>query len=282
MPGVGRIYLSRHKTRLPAKALLGVTGGNMDSKKNTAEEFYSSFLTYTESLFFGLAAGNKLDFQSIERMIKKTCEFVRLDRSRIAYVMQTAEQYENPYVSHSVRISIIAIIIGTYMRLPENKLIELGVAGLLCNIGILSLSGQIYTNEPGLMKSAADMEKNLFYYHPIHAHMMLKSSNFPLSVCDAVLQHHEMEDGSGYPKQLKRKHIGLYGKILVVACFYEAFLMEHIDGVKCDQGEIIQILKNSGSFDVPVIRALINSISICPVGIYVLLSNGEYGQVDKS
>ena len=249
----------------------------MDNKKNKAEEFYSSFLTYTESLFFGLAAGNKLDFQSIEKMIKKTCEFIRLDRSRIAYVMQTAGQYENPYVSHSARTSIIAIIIGTYMKLPEQKLIELGVAGLLCNIGILSLSGQIYANEPDLMKLGTDMEKNLFYYHPIHAHITLKSYNFPLSVCEAVLQHHEMEDGSGYPKQLKRKHICLYGKILVVACFYEAFLMEHIDGIKCDHGEIIQILRNGGSFDMPVIRALINSISICPDGIYVLLSNGEYG-----
>jgi len=278
MPGVGRICLSQHKMRLRADALLGVTGGNMDNKEERAEEFYNSFLTYTESLFYGLAAGNELDFQSIQKMIKMTCEFVQMDRNSIVCVMQTAGQYENPHVSHSVRSCIIAIIIGIYLKLPENQLIELGVAGLLCNIGVLNLSERIYTSGPDLLKSGTDMEKKLLYFHPIYAHSILRSFKFPLSICEAVLQHHELEDGSGYPKQLKGKKIGLYGKILVVAGFYEAFLMER---TKRGYGEILQILKNGGSFDVSVIQALVNSIFIYPAGIYVLLSNGNYGQADK-
>ena len=246
----------------------------MDNKEERAKEFYNSFLTYTESLFFGLAAGNELDFQTIQKMIKTTCEFVQMDRNSIVCVMHTAGQHENQHVSHSVRSSIIAIIIGTYLKLPIQQLIELGVAGLLCNIGVLNLSGRIYTSAPDLLKTATDLEKKLLYFHPIYAYSILRSFKFPLSVCEAVLQHHELEDGSGYPKQLKGKKIGLYGKILVVAEFYEAFLMER---TKHGYGGIMQILKNGGSFDVSVIRALVNSIFIYPDGIYVLLSNGEYG-----
>jgi HD-GYP domain-containing protein (c-di-GMP phosphodiesterase class II) len=254
----------------------------MDNKEKRAEKFYQSFLTYTESLFEGFSVRNELDFQSIQKMIKMTCEFVRLDRNHIVYVMQTAEQYKNPHVSHSVRSSIIAIIIGTYLKLPRHQLIELGVANLLCNISVLNMSGRIYTSReggPNLLKSGTDMEKKLLYVHPIHAHKILKSFNFPLSICEAVLQHHELEDGSGFPQQLNGNHIGLYGKILVVAGFYEAFSMEHIDSAKCGHSGMIQILKNGVSFDVSVIRALVNSISIYPIGIYVLLSNGECGQV---
>jgi len=275
MPGIDRICLSRHKNQLRAGALFGVTGWNMDNKEERAEEFYSSFLTYTESLFYGLAAGNELDFQSIQKMVKMICEFIQTDRNSIVCVMKKAGQHENPHVSHSARSSIIAIIIGTYMKLPAQQLIELGVAGLLCNIGVLNLSGQIYTSGPDFLKTGTDMEKKLLYLHPIYAYSILRSSKFPLSICEAVLQHHELEDGSGYPKQLKGKKIGLYGKILVVAGFYEAFLMER---TKRGYGEIIQILKNGGSFDVSVIRALVNSICIYPAGIYILLSNGEYGQ----
>jgi len=254
----------------------------MENKKKRAEKFYRSFLTYTESLFDGFTTKNELDFQSIQKMIKMTCEFVRLDRNHIVYVMQTAEQHTNPHVSHAARSSIIAIIIGTYLKLPRHQLIELGIAGLLCNISVLNMSGRIYTSReggPNLLKSGTDMEKKLLYVHPIHAHRTLKSFNFPLSICEAVLQHHELEDGSGFPRQLKGSYIGLYGKILVVAGFYEAFSMEHIDGAKCGHSGIIQILKNGGIFDVSVIRALVNSISIYPIGIYVLLSNGECGQV---
>jgi len=254
----------------------------MDNKEKRAEKFYQSFLTYTESLFEGFTARNELDFQSIQKMIKMTYEFVRRDRNHIVYVMQTAEQYKNLHVSHSVRSSIIAIIIGTYLKLPRHQLIELGVAGLLCNISVLNMSGRIYTSReggPNLLKSGTDTEKRLLYVHPIHTHKILKSFNFPLSICEAVLQHHELEDGSGFPRQLKGNNIGLYGKILVVAGFYEAFSMEHIDSVKCGHSGIVQILKNGENFDVSVIRALVNSITIYPVGIYVLLSNGERGQV---
>jgi len=252
---------------------------NMDNREKSVEKFYKSFLTYTESLFDELTAGNELDFQSVQKMIKMICEFVRLDRSRIVYAMQTAKQYKNPHVSHSVRSSIIAVIIGIYMKLPGYQLIELGVAGLLCNIGALNMSGRIYTSRSDLLKSGTDMEKKLLFDHPIYAYRTLKSFNFPSSVCEAVLQHHELEDGSGFPRQLKGNHIGLYGKILVAAGFYEAFSMEHIDGADYSNSGIIQILKNGGSFDVSVIRALVNSISIYPVGIYALLSSGEYGQM---
>jgi HD-GYP domain-containing protein (c-di-GMP phosphodiesterase class II) len=254
----------------------------MDNKEKKAEKFYSSFLTYTESLFEGFTVKNELDFEAIQKMIKMSYEFVRRDRNHIVYVMQTAKPYKNPHVSHSVRTSIVALIIGTYLKLPRHQLIELGIAGLLCNISVLNMSERIYTNKeggPNLLKFGTDMEKKLLYVHPIHANRTLKALNFPLSICEAVLQHHELEDGSGFPQQLKGNAIDLYGKILVVAGFYEAFSTEEVHGIKCSHNGIVQILKNSGSFDVSVIRALVNSISIYPVGIYVLLSNGKSGQV---
>jgi len=254
----------------------------MYDKEKQAENFYISFLTYTDSLFNSLSTGKGLDFQSIQKKIKAVCEFVHLDRNHIVYVMQTAERYKNPHVSHSVRSCIIAIIIGIYLKMQRHQLIELGVTDLLCNIGALSLSGRIYTRSEGalnLLKSGTDTEKKILFDHPMYAYRTLKSFNFPLSICEAVLQHHEHEDGTGFPQQLKGKDIGLYAKILVVAGFYEAFSMEHIDGIKCGHSGMLQILKNSGSFNVSVIRALVNSISIYPVGIYVLLSNGECGQV---
>jgi HD-GYP domain-containing protein (c-di-GMP phosphodiesterase class II) len=254
----------------------------MDNKHKRAEKFYKSFLIYTESIFERFTLRKELDFESIVRMIKMACEFVRLDSNNIMYVMQTAEQYKNPHVSHSVRSSIIAAIIGTYMKLPRHQLIELGIADLLCNISVLNLPGRIYTSAEGafnLLKFGTDTEKKSLYIHPIHANKILKSFNFPLSICNAVLQHHELEDGTGFPQQLKGEAIGIYAKILVVAGFYEAFSIEQIDGAKCGHKGVVQILKNGGSFNKSVVRALVNSISLYPVGIYVLLSNGKRGQV---
>ena len=256
----------------------------MENKEKRAENFYRSLLEYTASLFDKFTAKSELNFESIQKMIKMTCEFVRLDNNHIVYAMQTAKPYYNPHVSHAARSSIVAIIIGTYLKLPRHQLIELGIAGLLCNISLLKMSGRVYaSSEEGtnLLNAGTEAEKRLMYVHPIHAHKILKASNFPLSICEGVLQHHELEDGSGFPQQLKREAICIYGKILAVAGFYEAFSMEHIDGIKCGHRGIVQILKNGGTFDTSVIRALVNSISIYPVGVYVLLSNGKRGQVSE-
>jgi HD-GYP domain-containing protein (c-di-GMP phosphodiesterase class II) len=254
----------------------------MENKEKRAEKFYDSFLTFTETLFNKYTAKKELDYESIQKIIKMACEFVRLDCNRIVHVMQTAGQYKNPHVSHSVRSCLIALIIGTYLKLPRHQLIELGIAGLLGNISVLNMSGRIYTSReggPNLLKSGTEAEKKKLFIHPIQANKTLRSLNFPMSICEAVLQHHELEDGSGFPHQLKGNAIGLYGKILVAAGFYEAFSMEHTDGVKCGHIGMLQMLKNGEIFDVSVIRALVNSISIYPVGMYVLLSDGQRAQV---
>ena len=254
----------------------------MDTNDSKAEEFYKSFLEYTETLFAGFLDRKGLDFQSIQDMIRKLCDLVRQDRNSVVHVMQTAEPYENLHVSHSVRTSIVAVIIGMNLKLPRHQLFELGVAGLLGNLSVLSLPERIYTSSGGalnLLEAGTDAEKRALYVHPIHAQKVLKAYEFPASVCDAVLQHHELEDGSGFPQQLKGDNICMNAKILVVAGLYDAFSIEDVDKAKCGHRGIVQILKNGKIFDVQVIRALINSISIYPVGIYVLLSNGEFAQV---
>jgi len=78
----------------------------MYDKEKRAENFYISFLTYTDSLFSSLSTGKRLDFQSIQKKIKVVYEFVHLDRNHIVYIMQTAGRYKNPHVSHSVRSCI--------------------------------------------------------------------------------------------------------------------------------------------------------------------------------
>jgi HD-GYP domain-containing protein (c-di-GMP phosphodiesterase class II) len=254
----------------------------MENKEKRAERFYESFLTHTESFFSEFTSKNELDFASIQKMVRMAYEFVRLDRNHIVYIMQTAKPYENPHVSHSVRTCLIAIIIGSYLKLLRHQLIELGIAALLGNISVLNMPGRIYTSEDGgqnLLNTGTEEEIKLLYVHPIHAHRTLKSLEFPLPICEAVLQHHELEDGSGFPQKLKGNAICQYAKILVVAGFYEGLSIKHLNGEKCGHRGIIRILKNSGGFDQSVIRALVNSISVYPVGIYVLLSNGKRGQV---
>jgi HD-GYP domain-containing protein (c-di-GMP phosphodiesterase class II) len=109
----------------------------------------------------------------------------------------------------------------------------------------------------------------------------LKSFDFPLTVTLAALEHHERENGSGYPRKLPGERISLYAKIIAVACSYEALSAQrpHKEAKDGYTG-MLELLKNEGKqYDDTVVRALVYSLSIYPIGLYVLLSNGKKGQV---
>jgi HD-GYP domain-containing protein (c-di-GMP phosphodiesterase class II) len=143
--------------------------------------------------------------------------------------------------------------------------------------GMLKLPTNTYLSQRPLTAH----EQKAILTHPILGYSMLKSLDFPLSVCLSALEHHERENGTGYPRKLSGEKISLFSKIIAVACSYEALSSKrpHKEAKDGYTG-ILELLKNEGkAYDDTIVRALVLSLSIYPIGLYVLLSNGKKGQV---
>jgi HD-GYP domain-containing protein (c-di-GMP phosphodiesterase class II) len=248
-------------------------------KIQKAEAFYASFQKYVKNLYAFLPVRNELEFNAIAEQIKSVCDFIRDNRR---FLMRTQwltnpVQEENQMVSHTARSTIIAIIIGTNLKLQNYRLIELGVSALLHVVGMVTPPQENYTSKRAL----TDQERKLLYAHPILGYNILKSFDFPLVICLAALEHHERENGTGYPQRKTGDKISLYAKIVAVACSYEAISSSrpHKDAKDSHTG-IMELLKNEGKqYDDTIVRALVYSLSIYPIGLYVLLSDGKKGQV---
>jgi HD-GYP domain-containing protein (c-di-GMP phosphodiesterase class II) len=261
---------------LDTAALSALSDGD---KIKRAEEFYTAFQKYVETLFTKVAIKNELDFKSVAEKIKTACDIVREDRRFLMRAQKNTEpaQDQNYLSSHAVRSTIIAIIIGSYLKLPAHRLIELGVAALLHEIGMIKLPPQIYLSKRPLNPQ----ERKAILTHPVLSFNLLKSFDFPLVISLAALEHHERENGTGYPQKLTGEKISLYAKIIAVACSYEALstVRPHKEA-KDGYAGMLELLKNEGKqYDDTVVRALVFSLSIYPIGLYVLLSSGKKGQV---
>jgi len=248
-------------------------------KLQKAEEFYMNFLHFVDNLFIRANVSDELDYKNVTDKIKDMVEYIKEDRRFLMRVLKNVEPApdKNYLASHSVRSTILAIIIGTYLKLPNHRLMELGVAALLHEIGMLKLPSQIYLN----MKPLSAHEQKAILTHPILGYSMLKGFDFPLAICLAALEHHERENGTGYPRHLLGEKISLYSKIIAVACSYEALSSKrpHKEAKDGYTG-MLELLKNDGKqYDDTIVRALVLSLSIYPIGLYVLLSNGKKGQV---
>jgi HD-GYP domain-containing protein (c-di-GMP phosphodiesterase class II) len=264
---------------LEAEGISGAAFVSDGEKIQRAEEFYAAFQKYVENLFTQVAIKNELDFKSVAERVKTACEIVREDRRYLLRVQKntSAGPDENYLAAHAVKSTIIAIIIGSYLKLPNHRLIELGVAALLHEIGMIKLPPQIYLSRRAL----TPQERKAILTHPVLSFNLLKSFDFPLVVSLAALEHHERENGEGYPQKLTGNKISLYAKIIAVACSYEALSSRrpHKEAKDGYTG-MLELLKNEGKqYDETIVRALVFSLSIYPIGLYVLLSNGRKGQV---
>jgi HD-GYP domain-containing protein (c-di-GMP phosphodiesterase class II) len=248
-------------------------------KLKQAESFYNSITEYAETLFTDVVIKGKLDFKEVMEKIKEVCDFIKADHRFLLRIQRVAEPKpeQNYLTSHAVKSTIISVVIGHYIKLPYQRLIELGTAALFHEIGMIKLPPQIYINK----RILSLQEWKAIRTHPILSYTLLKSFNFPLSISIAALEHHERENGEGYPQKLTGDKISLYAKIIAVACSYEALTAgrPHKEAKDGYTG-MLDLLKNEGKqYDETIIRALVFSLSIYPIGLYVLLSNNKKGQV---
>jgi putative nucleotidyltransferase with HDIG domain len=140
------------------------------------------------------------------------------ENSFIKTVSLLAES-QDPYTArHQKKVSELAADIAREMGLCDDMIQGIRVAGMVHDMGKMSVPAEIVT-KPGVLTSS---EFSIMKEHPQRAYAVLKRIEFPWPIAEIVLQHHERLDGSGYPQGLKGKDIRLEACILAVADVVEA------------------------------------------------------------
>ncbi len=251
---------------------------NEKSRMSVVQTVYNEYMNYITAVYTHYATHKVLDYQELSNTVKDLCIFIKDNRRYVLRITPTLEAAnKNFIVSHSMRSTVTAIVIGLQLRMPLTKLIELGVTCILHEIGQIRLPPQLYMT--GKRLSAPERAK--LATHPVISFNIVKENDFPLAVQLGVLEHHERENGTGYPRKLTGNKISLYAKIIAVACSFEAITAPRMfKEARSTYDAMIEVLKNEGKqFDDTVIKALLYSLSLFPIGAYVYLQNGKIAQV---
>ena len=125
----------------------------------------------------------------------------------------------DPYTSgHQMKVSRLARAIAQDMALPNDTIDNIRMAGIIHDIGKISVPAEILS-KPGKL---TDIEFGLIKVHPQSGYDILKDAELPHPIAEIVLQHHERLDGSGYSHGLKDGQIILEARIVAVADVVEA------------------------------------------------------------
>jgi PAS domain S-box-containing protein/putative nucleotidyltransferase with HDIG domain len=160
-----------------------------------------------------------LERKNAENEAQKITGMLRETLGHLINVVATTVEVRDPYTAgHQKRVSNLARAIATEMALPKDQIEGIRVAGVIHDIGKISIPSEILS-KPGKL---SDIELALISTHSQVGYKILKDIKFPWPIAQIVYQHHERLNGSGYPRRLKGGAILLEARILAVADVMEA------------------------------------------------------------
>ena len=155
----------------------------------------------------------------------RTIRHIRLSGPLSVKLTVTQEREPRKFI-HSLQVALAALYIGYCEQLEEEALTLLMTAGLFHDLGEMHIDPRISDRSTAL---SPELRRQI-YAHPVIAYLIIKECpEYPADVSQAVLEHHERLDGSGYPRGVKGEQISLFGRVLAVADLIVAMLSRSSD-----------------------------------------------------
>lgn len=220
-------------------------------------------------------AGVAPDVLKIRMMILPL--LLHIEEHQVALNFSVNEQTKQYIVDHSVAVSLISFAIARKLGLDQGKAIQIGLAGALMDYGMVKMPQRIFTTNAKL----TEQEINEIKKHPIYSYQYIKDTLLLRpEIKEAILQHHERLDGSGYPRMIQGSDVSLYARILSVADVFHAEISKRVYRDKKPTYVVLEQLANEKTkYDYQVIQALYSVVGIFSLHDRVKLSNGLIGTV---
>ena len=253
--------------------------GNSDmARMELVRSVYEEYMNYIESVFTHYATHKEIDQEELSDTVQDLCIFIKEHKRYILRVNATIEaENRNFLIIHTMRTTVLCLAIALQLHLNLSKMIELGVTSILHEIGMLRLPPQLYMTS----RKLSVREKAQISKHTLLGYTIIKDLRFGLPVQLGVLEHHEKENGTGYPRRLTGDKISSNAKIIAVACTYEAISSPRsYKDEKSTFDALLELIQNKEhAYDGSVIKALLYTVSLYPIGTFVYLSNRKVAEV---
>ncbi len=220
-----------------------------------------------------ILAGKPLALDNTEAVIGEVVDSMLRNADALMWVAMRKQQDATLY-GHGIRAAVYLVSLGRHLGLPRNYLLRLGMLGALLDIGktglplaILAKTGELTDHQFELIRG--HVHKGL--------ELMKDAPGLHKDVVEGIAQHHEREDGSGYPNGLAGDEISLFGRMAAIVDTFVALTNERpYAETMAPYAAFRKITEWSRTlFHAPLTEQFIQAIGAFPVGSIVELSSGE-------
>ena len=224
----------------------------------------------------GIEALKKGDYNSCVNIAKSLALEVK-SRSSYSIDLIDLKSYKNYEYYHSLSVCVYSICMGYAMKMRDEQIDNLAVAGILHDIGKFDVKRRVLNSKA--LYNEKQMDEMM--KHPMYSYEELKDNPYVTSVSrNSILFHHENIDGSGY-YNISGEKLGIFPKILRVVDTYDALTATRRHRAAFSPADAFRnIVGDAGKiFDYEVVKTFVSTFPMYPKGITVKLADGTMGVV---
>lgn len=242
----------------------------------TFKNAYEHAQRVIENLIDIISFRKSIDFHMIFRIIDSLVDSVA-NKSSIFIYMAYIKGDNDDTNYHSINVALLANIFCRWMNMNSDEIEIATLSGVLHDIGNIKLPTEIIT-KPGLV--TAD-EFKAIKKHPIYGHDLLKDHEISQEIKNAVLQHHELVNGKGYPIGLSKDRINFYAKLISICGIYDALTSNRVYRAKLSPFDVVYLFETDmyDQLDPKLLLIFLKNIVKNYIGVWVNLSSGNQAEV---
>ena len=248
-----------------------------DDDLRFARRIYDNAISAVASVMREVRTGRLPSGAEADRVVRDLGGMLRKNRDAIL-ALTLIKNFDEYTYNHSVNVAVLSLSLADSLSLPETEKIEVGVAGLLHDVGKTQLALDLIRKPGGL----TDQEFEEIKKHPEEGYVLLgKMSHIRPGSAYMVLEHHMRFDRKGYPKREPDYQFHANSGLISVSDCYDALTTMRSYQKARSPLEALELMKGLGGNSLPadLVAVLTKTMGPYPIGTTVRLNTMEVGVV---
>jgi len=251
----------------------------LENEIKKANKLYKSAKELQGTILESLKLNNALKVESIAPTTDALVDSVY--RNQDALSCLTRIQSKDSYLlEHSLNVAILMSIFAKHLGFEQRIIKELTLGAFLHDIGKVLLPKEILNKR----NSLSEQEKKILKSHvALGAKLLEDSPEISHIAMKMIREHHEKQDGTGYPQGLVAKEISKYGKMIAIVDKYDRLTCERPYKKSIFPISAFKTLASESPalYDEELVEKFIQCLGVYPVGTLVKLNSGKLGLISK-
>ena len=273
-------------TKSIAEALTAVPSAPIEStgpvilEVTKAKKLFNASKRIQQQVFLDVQQGHPINIAPIIDVTNETIAAIFKNPDTLACVINIRNKNEY-LLEHSVSVSILMTIFARFLKVERTVIQQLAIGAFLHDVGKIKIADNIL-NKAGKLSAS---EYKIIQQHVNHSIDIIKATPEISAISlEVAAQHHERNDGSGYPLQLKQDNISNYGAMIAICDVFDALTADRCYKDSYSQIKAFSVLRNLArqrKLMPRLVDLFIKCLGVYPVGTLVELSSHRLAIVES-